>query len=181
MTAESRGWRGRAGDEEGSSRRTPDLPPRDGQWTQLQPRRAILDGFGFLNLKYRDGEKIWSQVAGTEGHLVAEPCVIQPCPGICLLLRLRLEAAWSRVRSGGIVPQLGSPVSKLVHYYSQMQPPATSRQPPAAAANIQGSGAAAAVPLLLLHATPGHLTLLLPLPAACSGQWPGDGTQNLGT
>ena len=52
-------------------------------------------------------------------------------------------------------------------------------QPPAAAANIQGSGAAAAVPLL--HATPGHLTLLLPLPAACSGQWPGDGTQNLGT
>ena len=27
------------------------------------------------------------------GHLVAEPCVIQPCPGICLLLRLRLEAA----------------------------------------------------------------------------------------
>ena len=29
-----------------------------------------LDGFGFLNLNYRDGEKIWSQVAGTEGHLV---------------------------------------------------------------------------------------------------------------
>ena len=74
MTAESRGWGGRAGDEEGS-RRTPDPPPRDGQWTQLEPRNIqySVGGFGFLILNYRDGEKFWSQVAGTEGRLVAEP------------------------------------------------------------------------------------------------------------
>ena len=88
------------------------------------------------------------------------------------MLVVEAEAAWSRVRSGGIVPQLGSPVSKLVHYYSQMQPPATSRQPPAVSRGSKysrfrcGRGCPAAATARNTR-SPHTLTA-----AACSLQWP---------
>ena len=136
-----------------------DTWPATSRWTvdTIRAAQYSVGGFGFLILNYRDGEKFWSQVAGTEGRLVAEPAWSNLAP--------EYACCWGWVRSGGIVAQLGSPVSKLVHYYSQMQEP----PPAAAAANIQGSGAAAAV--RLLHATPGQCSPHTLTATGCSVWW----------
>ena len=164
MTAESRGWGGRAGDEEGS-RRTPDPPPRDGQWTQLEPRNIQYSvcGFGFLILNYRDGESgVRLQGQRTPGGRAR---VVQPCPGICLLLRLGQE--WRHSCTARVPSQQIS---------SLLQPDAgaaTSSQPWQQIFKVlvrpRLSGCCTQ------HLVSAHLTLLLP-PAAV----PGDGSQHLG-